>query len=72
MTTALTDLLPAVRRAVSNGNFADFLYWSRFPMFTTDTVGDSIRVRVGDARFPGRGGVSNSFAQSVTVPAAPQ
>ena len=63
---------PAVRRAVSNGNFADFLYWSRFPMFTTDTVGDSIRVRVGDARFPGRGGVSNSFAQSVTVPAAPQ
>jgi inner membrane protein len=63
---------PSVRRAVQEGNFADFLYWSRYPMFTVQPAGDSSRVRVGDARFPGRGGVSNSFSQSAMVPAAPR
>jgi inner membrane protein len=60
---------PSVVRAVRDGNFADFLYWSRYPMFTVESVGESSRVRVGDARFPGTGGVSNSFSQSVVVPA---
>ena len=61
---------PAVQAAIEQGAFRDFLYWSRFPLFTVQELGDSARVRVGDARFAGRGGISSSFSQSVVVPLA--
>ena len=57
----------AVVRAVSNGAFAAFLYWSRFPVFQVHENGDSVQVTVGDVRFAPIGGFSDSFRQSVTI-----
>ena len=62
---------PAVRSAVATGAFDDFLYWSRYPYYSVTKRGDSSVVRIGDARFPGFGGVSNSFSRSVTVATPP-
>jgi inner membrane protein len=49
---------------------AAFLSWSRFPRFTSERVGDSLRVRISDLRYAdarGRGWAS----VVVTVPAEP-
>ena len=59
----------SAQRAVASGAFDDFLYWSRFPYFTVTVRGDSADVKIGDARFPGSGAVSNSFSLTATVPA---
>lgn len=59
---------PAVRMALAQGAFGDFLYWSRFPLFTVQVQGDSARVEVGDARFAGRPGIGSSFSEWVVVP----
>lgn len=58
---------PAAGAAVATGAFDAFLYWSRFPYFTIEQRADSTTVRVGDARFPGFGGISNSFSLSAVV-----
>jgi inner membrane protein len=47
---------PAVRRAMQEPPFADFMYWSRFPFFTVEVMADSIQVTVNDVRFAGRPG----------------
>lgn len=57
----------AVVRAVSDGAFAAFLYWSRFPVFQVHENGDSVQVTVGDVRFAPIGGFSDSFRESVTI-----
>jgi hypothetical protein len=43
----------------------DFLYWSRFPVFTVEPRGDSALVTVGDMRFRRRG--AGSFSVQVVV-----
>ena len=60
---------PGVAAAMRMPEGAMFLSWARFPRFTTETVGDSIRVRMSDLRYAdesGRGWAS----VVVTVPAA--
>jgi inner membrane protein len=60
--------LPGVAAASLTPDGAKFLSWARFPYFRTDRVGDSVRVRMSDARYAdelGRGWAS----VVVTVPA---
>ena len=60
--------LPGVAAASATPDGTKFLSWSRFPYFSTEPVGDSIRVRMSDARYAdemGRGWAS----LTVTVPA---
>ena len=59
---------PGVATASLTPDGAKFLTWARFPYFRADLVGDSIRVRMSDARYAdemGRGWAS----VVVTVPA---
>jgi inner membrane protein len=60
--------LPGVAAASATPDGAKFLSWSRFPYFSIEPVGDSIRVRMSDARYAdemGRGWAS----LTVMVPA---
>jgi inner membrane protein len=57
---------PAVAAARTRRDVRDFLYWSRFPVFTVDPHGDSALVTVGDMRFRRRGG--GSFSVQAMVP----
>jgi inner membrane protein len=62
--------LPGVLPASQTGAGAGFLSWARFPYFQTESVGDSIRVRISDARYAderGRGWAT----VVVMVPAQP-
>jgi inner membrane protein len=62
--------LPGAAAAARTRQGASFLYWARFPRFQSERVGDSIRVRISDARYAdslGRGWAS----VVVMVPAAP-
>ena len=43
--------LPGVAAASLTADGVKFLSWSRFPYFSTEPVGDSIRVRMTDARY---------------------
>jgi hypothetical protein len=45
---------PGVAAALRTRTAAKFLSWVRFPRFTSEPVGDSIRVHIGDARYPGQ------------------
>jgi len=47
---------------------AAFLAWSRFPRFTTERAGDSLRVRMSDVRYADARG-SGWASTVVTVPA---
>jgi len=52
---------PGVAAAMRTHDGAAFLSWARFPRFMTETVGDSIRVRMSDLRYAdatGRGWAS--------------
>ena len=52
---------PGVAAAMRTADGAAFLSWARFPRFITETVGDSIRVRISDLRYSddrGRGWAS--------------
>ena len=62
---------PGVAAAMRTHDGAAFLSWARFPRFITETVGDSIRVRMSDLRYTddaGRGWAS----VVVTVPSEDQ
>jgi len=62
------DDAPGVAAAARTRDGAAFLSWSRFPRFTTERMGDSIRVRMSDVRYTdarGRGWA----AVTVSVPA---
>ena len=48
--------LPGVSAAAATREGRAFLTWSRFPQFTSEPLGDSLRVRISDARYAGRGG----------------
>jgi inner membrane protein len=56
----------AVEAARTRRDVRDFLYWSRFPVFTVEPRGDSALVTVGDMRFRRRG--AGSFRVQVVVP----
>ena len=47
---------PAVEAAMRHPEVRGFLVWSRFPYFTVEDGAGERAVRVGDARFRGRGG----------------
>ena len=47
---------PGVAAAMRTRDGAAFLSWARFPRFITETVGDSIRVRMSDIRYADRSG----------------
>lgn len=47
---------PGVAAAMRTHDGAAFLSWARFPRFITETVGDSIRVRMSDLRYTDRAG----------------
>jgi hypothetical protein len=49
---------PGVREAANTRVGAQFLLWSRFPCYRTDSSGDQILVRISDLRYAGgpRGG----------------
>ena len=49
---------------------AAFLSWARFPRFITQTVGDSIRVRMSDLRYEDRSGRGWASLE-IMVPAEP-
>ncbi len=63
------DTSSIVKRALSTGEFDDFLYWSRFPFYVVHQQGDSAVVTIGDARFPVMSGdrIRNTFSRSITV-----
>ena len=53
--------VPGVAAASATPDGAKFLSWARFPFFTSEQVGDSLRVRMSDARYAderGRGWAS--------------
>lgn len=60
--SALVHALTATRQG------ANFLAWSRFPVATTATVGDSLRVRLSDVRY-GTGRSASWATVEVVVPA---
>jgi len=47
---------PGVAAAMRTHEGAAFLSWARFPRFITESVGDSIRVRISDLRYTDRSG----------------
>lgn len=55
----------AVAAARSTRDVARYLSWSRFPHWSVEAHADGLAVRVGDARYPGIGGLSGL---AVTVP----
>ena len=60
--------VPGLAAASATEDGAKFLTWARFPFFTSEQIGDSLRVRMSDARYAderGRGWAS----VEVTVPA---
>jgi inner membrane protein len=62
---AKNDDDPRVVRARAAPNIRAFLVWSRFPLWTLESVQGGTRVSVSDMRFITRGG---GFTQSVVVP----
>jgi inner membrane protein len=55
---------PLAVRAAQDPVFQGFLNWSRFPFYTFEEEGDSVRVHVADLRFgrgPGRGWATRSL-----------
>lgn len=64
--------LPGVAEASRTRQGSSFLYWARFPRFQSERVGDSIRVRMSDARYSdalGRGWASVVVMVPATGPA---
>ena len=59
--SALVRALTATRRG------ANFLTWSRFPVATTEAVGDSLRIRLSDVRY-GSGRSASWATVDVMVP----
>ena len=55
----------AVAAARTQPEVARYLVWSRFPYWRVETADGGLRVRVGDARFPGTGGLAGL---SVMIP----
>lgn len=56
---------PSIDAARAQRGVRDFLYWSRFPVFTVEPRGDSAVVTVGDMRFRRRG--AGSFRVQAVV-----
>lgn len=61
---------PAVRAAMRQETFRDFLYWSRFPFFQIEEDPEGFRIHVNDARFSRDAG--GRWARSVTIAREPK
>lgn len=65
---SVAEAAAAVGAARAQPDVAHYLVWSRFPFWRVDAAEGGLSVRVGDARFPGTGGLSGL---SVVIRRAP-